>query len=207
MRILVTGCGRSGTHYITTVLRVLGLDVGHEVMRRDGMVNWESAKDPKVDLQRAYDIILHQVRHPFPVIEACKGINEHSREMIVNDTSARAYDSHILFGMKYWLDWNQLAQSKAHYTFRVESIPERLREVMAIMGMPTPFDDKWSDLLDIIATIPKSVNSYRDQPESYLKDLTYQDLRKEAPMLAQQITAMARGYGYSVEDLYRNPQK
>jgi hypothetical protein len=205
MRVLVTGCGRSGTHYIAAVLRILGLDVGHEVVRKDGMVNWETAAVARTELRRQYDIILHQVRHPHPVIEASKGVNDHSRDLIRDKIpSIHTDDPPILFGMKYWYYWNEMAKSKAHYSYRVETLPEKMRELMAIMGMPGPFEDKWDDLLQLIWTIPKTVNSYRDQPDDYLGKVTYSAMRQEAPKLVKKITAAAKGYGYSVEDLYRN---
>lgn len=40
MKVLVTGCGLSGTHYSTKVLRKAGMDVGHERVRRQGAVSW-----------------------------------------------------------------------------------------------------------------------------------------------------------------------
>ena len=51
-KLLVTGCGRSGTLYITSYFQKLGLDVRHEnpippngVMGNDGMLSWYMAVD------------------------------------------------------------------------------------------------------------------------------------------------------------------
>ena len=40
LKVLVIGCGRSGTLYTATVLQLLGIDVGHELPGRNGMVSW-----------------------------------------------------------------------------------------------------------------------------------------------------------------------
>ncbi len=39
-KILITGCGLSGTHFTRTVLRACDVDVGHEIIREDGAVSW-----------------------------------------------------------------------------------------------------------------------------------------------------------------------
>lgn len=80
-KLLVTGCGRSGTLYITSCLQKLGLDVRHEepvppngVMGKDGMVSWFMTVDdsnPALGPGRKYyefEYVLQLVRHPLKVI-------------------------------------------------------------------------------------------------------------------------------------------
>ena len=39
--ILVTGTGRSGTHYTAVVMQKLGLDIPHEAVGKDGASSWK----------------------------------------------------------------------------------------------------------------------------------------------------------------------
>ena len=45
-KILITGCARSGTTYITNLLNVIGLKVGHEILRENGLVSWYNVDQP-----------------------------------------------------------------------------------------------------------------------------------------------------------------
>ena len=52
--LLVTGCSRSGTHLVSSVLLYAGLDVPHEMLGADGAVSWLYGSTPtRVALQRA----------------------------------------------------------------------------------------------------------------------------------------------------------
>ena len=68
-KVLITGCGRSGTSYMSSLMRKTGLDMPHEVMGRDGMVGWQQARDTS-----GFDIVLHQVRHPLRAISSAQTI-------------------------------------------------------------------------------------------------------------------------------------
>lgn len=39
--LLITGCGRSGTHFTARLLQEIGLDVGHETLGKDGVASWK----------------------------------------------------------------------------------------------------------------------------------------------------------------------
>ena len=80
-KLLITGCGRSGTLYATELWRALGLDIQHErpvppngVMGEDGVASWFLAVDdpepPSGPSTQNYEfgITIHQVREPLKVI-------------------------------------------------------------------------------------------------------------------------------------------
>jgi hypothetical protein len=87
-RLLVTGCGRSGTKFIAALLQNLGMDVRHEQMGADGIATWcmavESDDSPWGGGRRGvhFKTILHQVRHPLKVIPSLLTFTSPSWEFI-----------------------------------------------------------------------------------------------------------------------------
>ncbi|MBI3900714.1 MAG: hypothetical protein HY324_01025, partial [Chlamydiia bacterium] len=73
-KLLVLGCARSGTLYISKVLKACGLHIRHEKMGKEGMSTCDFVVDPEVgrwnlrpkDYHFAH--IFHQVRDPLQVI-------------------------------------------------------------------------------------------------------------------------------------------
>lgn len=82
-KILVTGHPRSGTGYMSVLLQKYGLDVGHEVMGRDGISSWTFAnlnatKIPRWTKDDAvpsdYDFIhrIHVLRNPVDCVSSIR---------------------------------------------------------------------------------------------------------------------------------------
>lgn len=115
-RLLITGCGRSGTRYIKDALALAGVDVGHEAQGPVGIVDWHKAIDVS-----GYEIILHQVRNPLRVVESCHTITSESWGFIYeHENRIKRSDSLLVSCMKYWLYWNELAENVSSVTYRVE---------------------------------------------------------------------------------------
>ena len=83
-RLLVTGCGRSGTKYISLFLTKMGVQCGHEKIGKDGVAAWSLAVDSEayhMHLRRRdynFYTILHQVRNPLDVIKSSHTITASS---------------------------------------------------------------------------------------------------------------------------------
>jgi len=123
IHLVITGCGRSGTKFISA-----HLDLGHEKLGRNGVSAWQAT----VDLNPIYtlksdDFILHQVRHPIPTISSCHAfVMEESWNLIEdNIPSVKKSDSLLLKCMKYWYYWNLMAEKRALATYRVEDIQSK----------------------------------------------------------------------------------
>ena len=71
-KIIIIGCGRSGTGYIHKFFQRAGLDFGHEVEMQNGQSNHYKTFD---DLSE-YDVILHQIREPLKVISSLQTFRE-----------------------------------------------------------------------------------------------------------------------------------
>ncbi|NIV72651.1 MAG: hypothetical protein GWN16_16230, partial [Calditrichae bacterium] len=148
-KLLITGCGRSGTFYAAEVWRSLGLDIRHErpikphgKMGEDGVASWlMAANDPNppfgpsaVDYE--FEVIVHQVRHPLKVIASvaqfilAKG--QFAPDYIERNVPRTRIHSdeqildekqqHILEAARYWYYWNLLACKKATHMVQIEQL-------------------------------------------------------------------------------------
>jgi hypothetical protein len=191
--LLIIGCARSGTTYITNVLNRCGYKVGHEWPKRDGACSWEMAVNTdKVPFGRGkkghhFERVFHQVRHPLKVIsshyytappESFAFIREHLPEI-------SGEDSLLTQTAKYWYYWNLLCEKQSEWTYRVEELSSRWGEFEERMGKKL---DKTA--LDVI---PKTTNT-----RGSFTYLTWADLEKELdPDLYQKIRDLSQRYGYS----------
>jgi hypothetical protein len=145
-RLLVTGCGRSGTLYASAVWQAVGLDVRHEmpvppngVMGEDGIASWYMAVDdpepPYGPSARGYtfDLVIHLVRNPLEVIPSVAQFvlrNPPSLRYIERNARGTRLDpldrlrggkrALLLQAARYWHEWNLLAEVKAAGGARVQ---------------------------------------------------------------------------------------
>ena len=161
-KLLITGCGRSGTFYATEVWRSLGLDIRHErpipphrSMGKDGVASWFMAVDdpnPPFGPSAAgykFDFVLHLVRHPLKVIASVaqfilqkglpspKYIEYHAPETQLNfgECALEPKQQLILRAARYWYHWNSLAQAKADETVQVEQLILALPRLCESLGV------------------------------------------------------------------------
>ncbi|ACR14765.1 hypothetical protein [Teredinibacter turnerae] len=144
-QLLVTGCGRSGTKYISLLLRMLGKDISHEsgeVLGKDGIASWYLAADcdraPFGPGSRglAFEHIFHQVRHPLKVIPSMGDFRKDSWEFLSQWVAVSDDEPLTLRCAKLWCDWNELAESKATWRYRIEALPEIFEEFCARLNVP-----------------------------------------------------------------------
>jgi len=72
-KIVVVGCGKSGTNYMAHYFGHMRFALGHEVMGRNGISSWYEVSDQRSkDIQQYYEghqcLYIHLVRHPLDVI-------------------------------------------------------------------------------------------------------------------------------------------
>ncbi len=193
--LLVTGCARSGTTFMTQFLNKNKMDVGHEADGQDGVVSWVMAADsntsPWGPPSNAYQFqhVLHQVRHPLKTIASAGNEPDLSWFYIQRFVpEIKLEDPKIVKGAKYWYYWNLLAEKKSEFTYRVEDLDCAVDEINNRLGLNL---DK-----NILEEIPKNVNT-----QSCKDVYTWQDLKENLePELYENIVEMATRYGYHVED-------
>jgi hypothetical protein len=197
--LLVTGCGRSGTTYISQLLTLSGLDIPHELMGEHGVASWYMAVDSKeaphgpgakgFHFKRVY----HQVRHPLDVISSWR-INIPSADkkvwaFICSHISEISLSEPILVKCaKYWYYWNLEAEKKAHWRYRIEDIDAIFPFLCRNLGI------EYSS--EVLNMVPKDSNRWANYPDR----VTWAELKAALdPKDYRNITRMAKNYGYEVE--------
>lgn len=69
-RLLVIGCGRSGTMFLTRLLYYSGCRVGHEQITEAGGVGWQLTLPHWREKWRDDDRIVHLIREPWSCISS-----------------------------------------------------------------------------------------------------------------------------------------
>jgi hypothetical protein len=133
--LLITGCPRSGTKYVSHLLTELGREIGHEKMGRHGIASWCMAVQaqkapwgPAREHHHTFDVILHQVRNPKVVIPSMSTLKDQSWEFVYEHTPCDRTEPLVLRAAKAWYHWNLHAQSVAHWRYRVEQLEDAFPE-------------------------------------------------------------------------------
>ena len=136
-KLLITGCARSGTGYIAKLLSFIGLEVGHERLKENGIVSWYNAEQPdyiyknKETLMfssgfKNYDLTIHQVRHPLKVISSMHVTNKTKWDYIMSVVPEIHPNDHVTIKCaKYWYYWNKKAEKLGGYLMRIEDIEKK----------------------------------------------------------------------------------
>lgn len=164
MRIIVTGCGRSGTQWMANVLATLGLASGHERIytpeldpyrmkdqnemenrwrHKDAEASWLAAAWLDTLPSGAY-AVLHQVRHPLLVVRCW---NSH-RILDHEEPAGRFAHAHAPEtrdgptgdrAVQYVLRWNELVERgglrHTYFRYRAEDVtPDDLHAIVELCG-------------------------------------------------------------------------
>lgn len=190
--LLITGCARSGTMYIATLLQESGLDVKHEWLGDYGCSSWimnfNAEVTPYGQARNGAFFVhtFHQVRHPLKVISSVYSTEpEESWQYIIkNIPQIRQTDSHLVKCAKYWFYGNLRAQKQAEWTYRIEDIENVWDEFQKRLGVT----------LDCSAfeRVPKNTNT---RPHTF--NFTWKDLKENLDLeLYLKIYGLAKHYGY-----------
>ncbi len=131
-RLLVTGCGRSGTKYTSILLQRLGIDTPHERLGRDGICSWtmavrtESRPYGPPSSAVSFREVFHQVREPLAVIRSALSFREESWDYISHHIDCPRFEPPMLRAARYWLLWNEQAERIATWRYRIEDLHDLL---------------------------------------------------------------------------------
>jgi hypothetical protein len=221
-RLLVTGCGRSGTKYISILLKRAGLDIGHERMGGDGICSWlfgaDAADTPwgPAPSEYRFDYIFHLVRHPLSAIPSIATFKGRAWDYISRHIDIDKDDPVLLRSAKYWLYWNAMVEDKTSDRIRIEDMPDAIDLVCGSLGIDADISE--------LRTVPTDINTRRMgklfhvfetrcldlgivSDHSLLKkaltagkaaysDLSWEDLEALDPSVAAGIRGRAEKYGY-----------
>ncbi|MDE3056322.1 MAG: hypothetical protein KGI80_06540, partial [Verrucomicrobiota bacterium] len=197
-KLLVVGCARSGTLYISTLLKNCGMHIRHERMGRDGMSTCDFAVLPKIGRWNLrpedyhFDHIFHQIRDPLQVISSTYVTEDiHSWHFIIQHIpQITIQDPHLVKCAKYWYYWNLAAESIAEWSYRLEDLEEKWGEFQQRLGISFP--------RDALCHVPKNTNSWGTKTRHYF---TWADLKEALePDLFTNICTLAKRYGYATPE-------
>lgn len=204
--LLVTGCGGSGTGWVTQLLERNELRVTHDFgLGRDGIVTnacdgrkvWLLAGDPRhlsdmlIVPVADFSQVVHLVRHPLLTIGSVHAkwhrygsVWPHVRAVVseLSDGKVTQWGAAL-----YWLRWNQLTESCAMATFRFEQLLEDPSDLFALVGRrykKTPDRNQ--------RVLPSDTTWYP----------SWSELRSIDSGLTMQIRELAERYGYVDDRLF-----
>lgn len=196
--LLITGCARSGTTYISQLFKKAGFDLSHDheygAVGTYGLSSWllvpDAAHAPWGPVRRncEFQHIFHQTRHPLQVISSVYTTEPKISWIFIleNIPEISWEDPHVVKAAKYWYYWNQMAETIAEWRYKIEDIASILPEMEQRLGI--------SLNPALIEAIPTNTNTRG----AHAKDFTWEDLKKELdPELFWNIAEMAIRYGYS----------
>jgi glycosyltransferase involved in cell wall biosynthesis len=209
-RVVVTGCGRSGTGYVSQVLTALGHPCGHEAVfnpHTDGEWSFGALQGDSSWMAVPYlsqlpqgTLLLHQVRHPLAVIRSCIGIRMLSEPSPYREFLERhcpevfAYDAELERAMAYWVYWNRRVEESAGELRYARGHLERLdtrffANISALLGGTAAADTVGAR----ITAVPTHYNA-RMRGSGVSWDTL------PAGALRDELLAVAARYGYDVAD-------
>lgn len=154
LKLIITGCGHSGTRYIAAVLEAAGFNVGHEFLTRptgvflpkkmqEGQieVSWTAAghldKFPGTEVWQITRNPL-DVANTFFHRDFFSKVGEDYRDFAANQKGVSLGDTHP--ELDYWLDWNAIVEERASTQIRIEqvreSLPDFLKTAARVVGKP-----------------------------------------------------------------------
>ena len=191
---LITALPHSGTKYTAMVFQAAGLDVRHEAIGGCGTVGGDYALRPRSDFVEHLGIpedavIIHQVRNPIRTIETLvmAGVIswlDFQPHLQQNNIDWNPLDEEpIIACMKLWIYFNEVAESLASMTYRVEAMEQRWPGILHHIGSP---------LMSFPRGIPTNTNQHMEKHK-----YTWETLQNADAELCQEVMALASRYGYN----------
>lgn len=188
-KIIITGCGRCGTHYLFRFLTQMGIHVNHEFIGKDGGVGWTLA----FYKAQPEDRVLHVIRNPVDqissmlvhghiihrvMIAACGGDCEQPFRYGVVPGYFEKVGSHgtlpkhgppvrILKAAWNWLHFNQYCEVRASSTFDIgDFIPdsETVEKVVLTCEEALGIVLDRDKVRRVVASLPRDVNTSQINP-------------------------------------------
>jgi hypothetical protein len=216
-KLLITGCGRSGTFYAAELWRLLGLDICHErpvgphgKMGEDGAASWlMAANDPNPPFGPSatdyeFETIIHQVRHPLKVIGSvaqfilAKGQfapdyiarNVPETQITADEKILNEKQQLILQAARYWYYWNRLAWKKATCTVQVENMEQELQNLCELLHV------EYQE--DVLENIGSNINNRHVYLNEELWQIDWEDLKNLDAEFTDEIQNLAASFGYNL---------
>lgn len=215
--ILITGCAHGATTYISKVMTLAGVDIGHESVGRNGVAAWQltchsdketlpvavDVTNVKVmrklkkmgrlrtalisDLFKKSNIVLHQTREPLATISSVMTINKKFFWQAIAENLSITSGSPLVKATKYWLYNNLRAEQCSSYTYQVEVLEKEIPILARKMRYPLD--------VAVLKKISTEENTRKDLRR--YRQVSWEDIQREVPNIYEDVKALACKYGYS----------
>jgi len=215
-RFVVTGCGRSGTGYISALFEALGIRCGHEDVfnpwaeTNGGPISWPSDLNGEASWLAAPHlaslppgtVVFHQTRDPVQVVRSFVRIRffEEPSEYLTYAEShipRLARGSLLERSVRYWVEWNEMAAVAGQHhdlryrQHRLEDLDAALVvEMLGELGV----ESSTHEVQKAIEATPRDTNTRGTKHDDHLvqlKDVADAQLRDA-------LIAASAAYGYSL---------
>lgn len=194
VKILGLGHPRTGTGFTSKLLKMWGLNVGHEVLEEDGIVAWPLAlnkgpwlfiKDIKNIIKQ--DTLIYNVRDPktsIPSIVFTENIVEASKKFRVDQGGVMQSENRVEFAINSILAWDRHIQNKRpDIVYRIEDESQKLFDFLKDRGYDVNYVE-----------FNQKVNQRGHGNMDKLKE-EFENVR---PALKTKINRFCRRYGYDL---------
>jgi hypothetical protein len=189
---LVTGCGRSGTHFTAKFLSLHGMDIGHEETATLGSVSWLCASDAYCrDRAAFFEKKLHQIRHPLPFIRSWQTVNPRAWAYVAIYAPQCRHPDTVVAAARYWLYWNEMAMTGAQLSLRLEDFSEA---PMATAARLSRFFDR--PLNPALIDTARESGDSRAQRRDYGRDSNLDLIREKDPQTFDGMAQLADKFCY-----------
>lgn len=214
-KFVITGCGRSGTLFMTKVFEILGFEIGHEGILKNGTSSWYlTERSHSMYIKRLFKnhntTFIHIVRHPLHVISSMY-LCEHLKNRLALDFVRKYYPEWKLNNglqsvVVWWIFWNMETASKFNIdvTLPIEQLqyPDAFCTFCRSIGIKykPKYFQRVKELGDKTHTIRGMFKHSlkKTYGEDILKPITFKDIKKENKTLAQTLKDFAKNYGYKL---------
>lgn len=215
-KFVITGCGRSGTLYMTKVLKILGFTVGHEGILKNGTSSWyiteRSHSEYIKSVFQGHDVtFIHIVRHPIAVISSM-WLCEHLRNRLALDFVRIYYPEwHIAHDLEsiacWWIFWNMEVSKNLpiHITLPIEQLqyPDAFARFCTLLKIKyrPKYYQRVKELGEKTHTIRGifKASLKKTYGEDILKPITFKEIKEDNLTLANTLRTAAKNYEYELE--------
>jgi len=183
--LIITGCTRGATTYISHILRHSGIGVRHDQYGHEGIVGGWAVPA----IYPPESIVIHQTRNPIGVIRSLLITSRKLAKIYwyAKDVFKWNWEGNILrFAMQYWYDWNVMGEERAAYTYPVERLEAHWDNIKHLLSIPEA---------TALPDYSKESNTFKGV---VYPELSWDDLFSEDHALAQKIADLAIHLGYEV---------
>lgn len=201
-KIVIVGCGRSGTLYMSKVCQCFDRDVGHEGFGRDGISSWYLGDESRAILvrglyQKCVVAYFHLVRHPIDVINSMYACELHPHRAgldFYRRSTGHYFHPSLSSTAEWWIQWNAFLEY-----YYPESIRIRVEDISSKKVLQSFASRVSAELTDDIYQKIQDLGSqtHTIKTKDCYHRYTLEDIEREDFGVSKIVQKFGEKYGYS----------